>query len=118
MTKIRKARACSSYDLHTLKRVVERTADVWGVSSYNLLDLKSAFTDWITIDLTEFDARSGEAAGAPDGDANQQSNRMSAAINNGLDKWFASGKVAVGMLGGKRCVHGHVALPNSVRLKK
>jgi hypothetical protein len=60
--------------------------------------MQSVFTDWITIDLNEIDARCGSAAGAPAGDGAQEANRLSAAIVNGLDKWFAAGKVAVGML--------------------
>lgn len=94
------ANICKSQNKHkTLTYSHNLHADVWKVSSYGLFTMQSVFTDWITLDLNEVDARSGKGAGAPSGDNALDLQRLSAAIPNGLDKWFASGKVAVGMLG-------------------
>lgn len=63
-------------------------ADVWARSSYGVFTLQSVFTDWITLDITEAQARSGVSGGAAQ-DAGAKTSRISSAIVDGLNKLYA-----------------------------
>jgi hypothetical protein len=64
------------------------SADVWMRNSYGAFSLQSVFTDWITLDITEEEAKSGVSGGAAQ-DAGAKLDRISSAIVDGLNKLYA-----------------------------
>jgi hypothetical protein len=74
---------------------------VWLRNSYGALTVQSIFTDWITLDVTEAEARSGVSGGSAQSDAGAKLSRIGTAIVDGLNKLYIragnTGNLIVGM---------------------